>query len=130
MASIFTKIIQGELPSFKVYEDDLVIAILAKDQINLGHTLVIPKVEVDHWFDVEPKTYAHLQNVAQKLGRSIRSVTRCDRVLTAAIGYEVKHYHLHLIPSNSMADLNFSKAQAYPEEDMQLMAEQIRQAFG
>lgn len=130
MASIFTKIIQGELPSFKVYEDDLVIAILAKDQINLGHTLVIPKVEVDHWFDVEPKTYAHLQNIAQKLGRSIRSVTRCDRVLTAAIGYEVRHYHLHLIPSNSMADLNFSKAQAYPADDMQLMAEQIRQALG
>jgi len=127
MASIFTKIIEGTLPSYRIYEDSLVIAILAKDQINLGHTLVIPKAEVDHWFEVSPMTYAHLQQVAQKLGRSIRNVTKCDRVLTAAIGYEVKHYHLHLIPSQSMADLNFSKAREFPHQDMQKMADQIRQ---
>jgi histidine triad (HIT) family protein len=126
MASVFTKIIQGELPSYKVYEDSLVIAILAKDQINLGHTLVIPKEEVDHWFDVDPKTYAHLQTVSQRIGKAIRTVTQCDRVLTAAIGYEVRHYHLHLIPSNSMADLNFGKARAFPSDDMQRIVDQIR----
>lgn len=130
MASVFTKIISGELPGYKVYEDNLIIAILAKDQINLGHTLVIPKVEVDHWFDVEPKTFAHLQIVAQKIGRAIRTVTRCDRVLTAAIGYEVRHYHLHLIPSHSMADLDFSKARPFPHEDMEKMADQIRRSIG
>jgi len=129
MASVFTKIIAGELPSYKVYEDDLMIAILAKDQINLGHTLVIPKVEVDHWFEVEPKTFAHLQLVAQKIGRAIRTVTRCDRVLTATVGYEVKHYHLHLIPSHSLADLDFSKARLFPHEEMLKMAEQIRKSL-
>lgn len=126
MASLFTRILQGELPSYKVYEDDKVFAILAKDQINLGHTLVIPKKEYDHWFDVDPSTYSHLQNVAQDLGRAIRTVTSCDRVLTAAVGYEVKHYHFHLIPSWSMADLNFSKAKAYPDEEMKQILNRLK----
>ncbi|MCX7675545.1 MAG: HIT family protein [Bdellovibrionaceae bacterium] len=126
MASVFTKIIQGELPSYKVYEDEQIIAILAKDQIHLGHTLVIPKQEVDHWTEVPPETYAHLQKVAQKIGRAILKVTQCKRVLTAAIGYEVPHFHLHLIPSWSMADLSFSRARPYPAEDMQSMAEALR----
>ena len=127
MASVFTRIILGELPSYKVFEDDDVIAILAKDQIRLGHTLVIPKQEVDHWFDVDPKTFSHLQLVAQKIGRSIRKVTQCDRVLTATVGYEVRHYHLHLIPSHSLADLDFSKARPFPHADMETMAQLIRE---
>lgn len=118
MASVFTKIIQGELPAYKVYEDELVIAILALDQVNLGHTLVIPKQEVNHWFDTTEKDYIAVQTVALKLGKAIRKATNCERVLTAAIGFEVPHYHLHLIPAWSMADLNFAKGQKRSEAEM------------
>ena len=116
--SIFTKIIQGELPCYKIYEDESVIAILALDQINLGHTLVIPKDEVNHWFDVPEKTYLNLHRNSQKIGKAIRQATGCSRVLTAAIGFEVPHYHLHLIPAWSMADLNFAKAKRFSDADM------------
>ncbi|MCS6838660.1 MAG: HIT family protein [Bdellovibrionaceae bacterium] len=130
MASVFTKIIRGELPCYKVYEDEMVIAILAKDQIHLGHTLVIPKQEIDHWTDLPETLYVHLQKCAMRIGRAIQKVTECRRVLTAAIGYEVPHFHLHLIPSWSMADLNFSKARTRPHEEMEKMAERLRQALG
>jgi histidine triad (HIT) family protein len=126
MASVFTQILQGEIPCFKLYEDSLVFAILARDQVQRGHTLVIPKKEVDHWFDVDPTTYGHLHQVSQKLGRALRTETQCDRVLTALVGYEVKHCHLHLIPSSSVEDLNFSKAQRYPDEEMLFLAERIK----
>lgn len=126
MASVFTRIINGELPAYRVFEDDKIIAILAKDAIQPGHTIVIPKQEFDQWCDVEPQLFAHLQVAAQKIGQAIRSATRCERVLTAAIGYEVKHYHLHLIPSWSMADLNFSLAKSYPADEMNNILEQIK----
>ena len=124
--SVFTKIIQGELPSYKIYEDDLVIAILALDQINLGHTLVIPKEEINHWFDVPEKTYLTLQKTSQKIGQAIKSATGCSRVLTAAIGFEVPHYHLHLIPAWSMADLNFTKAKRHSDAEMTEILKKIK----
>lgn len=126
MPSIFTRIIAGELPSYKVFEDDKIIAILAKDQINLGHTLVIPKQEVNHWCDVPDDLYAHLHKVSLKIGRALKQATGCTRVLTAAVGYEVPHYHLHLIPSWSMADLNFAKAQSFPEGEVLDILEKIK----
>lgn len=126
MASLFTQIIEGRLLAYRVYEDDKIIAILAKDQIRLGHTIVIPKQEFDQWCDVDPEIFAYLQVMAQKIGRAIRAATQCERVLTAAIGYEVKHYHLHLIPSWSMADLNFSLAKSYPAEEMNKVLDQIK----
>lgn len=129
MASIFTKIIQGELPAYKVYEDDSIIAILALDQVTLGHTLVIPKQEANHWFDVPEKTFAHLQVQAQKIGRALKKATDCPRVLTAAIGFEVPHYHLHLIPAWSMADLNFAKGQRRAEVEMQDIQAKIKAAL-
>ena len=125
MASIFTQIIQGQLPAYKLYEDDQVIAILAKDQVTLGHTLVIPKAEVDHWTEVPPALFAHLQTKAQVIGRALRLVTGCRRILTVAVGYEVQHYHLHLIPSQSMADLNFAKGKTYPDQTMKEIQHQV-----
>lgn len=118
MASVFTKILQGELPAYRVFEDELTIAILALDQINLGHVLVIPKQEVNHWTDVPKETFERVQTNAQKIGKAILKATGCARVLTAAIGFEVPHYHLHLIPAWSMADLNFSKATRRTEAEM------------
>lgn len=126
MASVFTKIISGELPSYKVFEDDRVIAILALDQVTLGHTLVIPKTETNHWFDVPEDDYKHLQGVAQRVGRAIREATECPRVLTAAIGFEVPHYHLHLIPAWSMADLDFKKGTRRPESEMSAILQKIK----
>lgn len=127
--SIFTKIISGELPSYKIYEDDLTISFLALDQINLGHALVVPKQEVDHWTEVPEAAYLRVQQNAQKIGKAIREVTGCKRVLTAAIGFEVPHYHLHLIPAWSMADLNFAKATRRSPEEMKDIQDRIRKAL-
>lgn len=118
MASIFTRIIAGELPSYKIFEDDLSVAILALDQVNLGHTIVIPKKEVNHWFDVPEADYQRVQLNAQKIGKAIQKATDCPRVLTAAVGFEVPHYHLHLIPAWSVADLSFAKATRRSEQEM------------
>lgn len=118
MASIFTKIINGELPCYKIFEDDLTISFLALDQVTLGHTLVVPKLEVNHWFDVPEKDYVKVQLNAQKIAKALKKATSCSRVLTTVIGFEVPHYHLHLIPAMSMADLNFGKAQRHPESEM------------
>lgn len=126
MASIFTKIIQNELPAYRVHEDELTLSILALDQINLGHVLVIPKLEVNHWTDVPEKIFLQVQSNALKIGSAIRKATGCPRVLTAAIGFEVPHYHLHLIPAWSMADLNFAKATRRNEAEMKEILEKLR----
>lgn len=129
MASVFTKIISGEIPSYKIHEDDLTITILTIEPIHLGHCLVIPKQEVNHWYDVPEAAYLQVQKNAQKVAKAIKSVTGCSRVLTAAIGFEVQHYHLHLIPAWSMADLNFSKASKRSETEMKEIQEKIRAAL-
>lgn len=129
MASVFTKIISGEIASYKIHEDDLTITILTIEPIHLGHCLVIPKQEVNHWYDVPEAAYLQVQKNAQKVAKAIKSVTGCSRVLTAAIGFEVQHYHLHLIPAWSMADLNFSKASKRSENEMKEIQEKIRAAL-
>jgi histidine triad (HIT) family protein len=129
MASIFTKIISGELPSYKIHEDELTITILTIEPIHLGHCLVIPKQEVNHWFDVPEAAYLQVQVNAQKVAKAIKAATGCSRVLTAAIGFEVQHYHLHLIPAWSMADLNFSKASKRSEAEMKEIQAKIQKAL-
>lgn len=125
MASIFTKIIQGELPSFKIHEDELTISILALDQVNLGHVLVIPKQEVNHWFDVPEKTYTQLQLNSQKIGKAIQKATGCPRVGIMVAGFEVPHYHLHLIPAWSIPDLDFKRAKRRSETEMKEIQDKI-----
>ena len=127
MASIFTKIINGELPCYKLMEDDLTISILTIEPINLGHALVIPKQEVNHWFDVPEAAYNRVGMNAQKVAKAIQKATGCPRVLTAAIGFEVQHYHLHLIPAWSMADLSFTKASKRSEQEMKEIHQKILQ---
>jgi histidine triad (HIT) family protein len=126
MASIFTKIIQGEIPAFKVHEDELTIAILALDQVNLGHTLVIPKLEVDSFMDLPEPHYSAVFKNAQILSRAIKKATGCPRVGTIIAGFEVPHFHYHLIPAWSIPDLSFSRAQRRSPEEMTEIQNKIK----
>ena len=125
MASVFTKIIQGELPSYKIHEDDLTISILTIEPIHLGHTLVIPKQEVNHWFDVPEKAYLQVAINAKKIAKAIQVATDCPRVMTATVGFEVPHYHLHLIPAWGPGDLSFALGKKRSESEMKDIQQKI-----
>jgi len=118
MPTVFTKILSGELPSYKIHEDDLTYSFLALDQVNPGHVLVIPKMEVNHWFDVPAEIYTRVGLNAQKIAKAIQKATNCPRVGTIVAGFEVQHYHLHLIPAWSIPDLNFKRAKRLSNEEM------------
>lgn len=118
MASIFTRIMAGELPAYKVYEDEWTFAILALDQVNLGHTLVIPKIEVDSFIDLPEPYYSAVFKNAQKIAKAIKAATNCPRVGTIIAGFEVPHFHYHLIPAWSIPELSFSRAQRRSAEEM------------
>lgn len=125
MASVFTKIIDGELPSYKVHEDEHSISILALDQVSLGHTLVITKQEINHWWEVPEKIYTQLHINSQKIGKAIMKATGCPRVGQIVAGFEVPHYHLHLIPAWSIPDLSFARAQRKSNEEMRKIQSEI-----
>ena len=129
MPSIFTKIIQGELPSYKLYEDDNVISILTIEPVSLGHSLVIPKLEVNHWFDVPADLYSQCGVVAQRVAKAVQKATGCPRVGTIVAGFEVPHYHLHLIPAWSIPDLDFKRAKRLPENEMKEIQAKIINAL-
>ena len=116
--SVFTKIINGELPSFKIHEDDLTISILTIEPIALGHTLVITKQEINSWLDVPAEIYTRVHLNSQKIGHAIKKATGCPRVGQIVAGFEVPHYHLHLIPAWSIPDLNFARAQKRSQDEM------------
>lgn len=118
MASIFTKIIQGEMPAYRIHEDEYTISILALDQVNLGHTIVIPKLEVDSFMDLPEPHYSAVFKNAQKIAKAIKKATNCPRVGTIIAGFEVPHFHYHLIPAWSIPDLSFSRAQRRTPEEM------------
>ncbi|MEI7973856.1 MAG: HIT family protein [Bdellovibrio sp.] len=127
MASLFTRIIQGELPAYRVFENDRIISFLALDQIRPGHCLVVPKLEVNHWTEVPWEDFQELHRFSQHLGKSLLEVTKCRRILTSFVGFEVPHCHLHLIPAWDVSDLNFAKAQRLAESEMQTLCSEIRQ---
>ncbi|WP_312324580.1 HIT family protein [Soonwooa sp.] len=107
MSSIFTKIINGEIPSYKVAEDENFIAFLDAMPLVKGHTLVIPKNEVDLIFDLDSDEFKNLWAFAQQVAKKIEKAIPCKRVGVAVIGLEVPHAHIHLVPLNAMQDLNF-----------------------
>lgn len=109
MASIFTKIINGELPCYKVAEDNNYLAFLDINPLARGHTLVVPKKEVDYLFDVEDETYKGLFLFAKKVALGVNSAVDCKRVGIAVLGLEVPHAHIHLVPINGIYDIDFSK---------------------
>jgi histidine triad (HIT) family protein len=125
MASIFTKILSGELPSYKITEDEFCFSILALDQVNLGHALVIPKIEVDAFMDVPEPHYSAVFNAAKTISQAIRTATGAPRVVVIIAGFEVNHFHLHLIPAWSLADVSFAKAQRRLPDEMQEIQKKI-----
>lgn len=126
MASIFSKIIKGEIPCYKIAEDEHHLAFLDIMPIAKGHTLVIPKKEVDYIFDLEEEEYKNLWAFAQKVAKQIKSAIPCVKVGVAVVGLEVPHTHIHLVPMNEIKDLNFmnERLKFTPEE-----YEEIRQSI-
>ncbi len=125
MSSVFTKIINGKLPSYKVYEDNKVLCFLALRQINLGHCLVVPKTEVNHFFDVEREEYEHMFNISKKISKAIKITTNCVRVGVCIQGFEVHHTHIHLIPLWKPEDFNFINEKQRSKEEMLLIKNKI-----
>jgi len=109
MSSIFTKIIRGEIPSYKIMEDDSHIAFLDVMPLVEGHTLVVPKKEVDLIFDLNTEEFKELFSFAQKVAKKINLAINCKRVGIAVVGLEVPHAHIHLVPLQEIEDINFSK---------------------
>ncbi len=130
MASIFTKIINREIPGHIVAEDEKVIAFLDINPLVMGHCLVVPKKEVNYIFDMEDEEYTHLQLFAKKLSVAIKEVIPCLRIGVAVIGLEVPHTHIHLVPLNKMDDINFTRQKLTPtHEELGVIAEKIKRAF-
>ncbi len=129
MASIFTRIIQGEIPCHKVGEDDRYLAFLDISPLREGHTLVVPKLEVDRFFDLPADLLAGIMPFAQEVAARIQRAIPCDRVGVAVIGLEVPHAHVHLIPIDRMSDMDFTreKLKLTPEQ-LASIAERIRRA--
>ncbi len=110
MPSIFTRIIQGELPARFVWKDELCVVFLSIAPLRPGHALVVPRAEVDHWIDLPPATVAHLMTVAQTIGKAQQAAFEPGRVGLMIAGFEVPHVHVHVVPIDGMQDLDFSNA--------------------
>lgn len=130
MSSIFTKIINRDIPAYIVAEDPHHIAFLDINPVAMGHTLVVPKREVDYVFDLEDDELTRLNLFAKKVARALKKAVPCKRVGVAVIGLEVPHTHVHLVPLNSMGDINFSKPKLSPQkEELAEIAKRIEQNF-
>jgi histidine triad (HIT) family protein len=129
MASIFSKIINREIPAYIVAENEDALAFLDIRPLTKGHTLVIPKKEVDYLFDLDDALYTRLHLFAKEVAIKLKKVIPCERISVAVIGLEVPHTHIHLIPINSMSDANFSNPKLQlADEEMKQIAEKIRSA--
>jgi histidine triad (HIT) family protein len=125
MSTIFTRIIRGEIPCYKVAEDEQFIAFLDINPNAKGHTLVVPKKEVDKLFDLDEGTYEGLFRFSRKVATAIEQVVPCDRVGLTVIGLEVPHVHVHLIPLNAMEDITFQKKVALSDQEFRVLAKAI-----
>jgi len=127
MSSIFSKIVQGEIPCHKIAEDDQFLAFLDVMPLVEGHTLVIPKQEIDYIFDLDPEVLADLMKFAQRIAPAIKKAIPCKRIGVAVNGLEVPHAHVHLVPLNRMLDINFSQEKLkLSQESLAKTAEHIR----
>ena len=125
MATIFTKIIQGEIPCYKIAEDDSFFAFLDINPVQGGHTLVVPKIEEDYIFRLDDKTIGDMMVFAKKVALGIEKASPCKRVAVAVLGLEVPHVHIHLIPIQNEGDVNFAKKKSFTPEEMKAVAEKI-----
>jgi histidine triad (HIT) family protein len=129
MASVFTRIIQGEIPCHKIAENDKFIAFLDITPVAKGHTLVVPKMEVDHFFDMNSDLLAEINLFAKDVAAKLQRTIPCRRIGVAIIGLEVPHAHVHLIPLNTMADINFSAERLkMSHNEFAILAAEIRNA--
>ncbi|UZH56384.1 HIT family protein [Salinimicrobium tongyeongense] len=126
MPSIFTKIVNGEIPAYKVAETDKFLAFLDVRPNAKGHTLCIPKEEVNKLFDLDEETYMQLMAFSRKVAKGIEKAVPCKRVGVAVVGLEVPHVHVHLIPLNSMGDMNFAQSVELSEAEFQQIANDIK----
>lgn len=130
MPTLFTRIIQGDLPGRFVWKDDRVVAFLTISPVKPGHTLVVPREEVDHWIELEPDLARHLTDVCLAVGRAIQKAFNPERVGQSIVGLEVPHVHVHLIPINEMGDVSFANADPDPDPaELDAAAEKIRTAL-
>lgn len=125
MASIFSKIVDGSIPCYKVYEDDNCLAFLDINPNSFGHTLCILKREVDYLFDLNDVEYNKLMNFSKKVANGLKKSVTCKRVALSVVGLEVPHVHVHLIPLNSMSDMDFSKSIQLEKKDFENLALKI-----
>lgn len=129
MSSIFSKIIEGVIPSHRVYEDASTYAFLDINPRQPGHTLVVPKLEVDYLFDLPPDDYGALWKAAGTVADGLKNATGCARVVVIVLGYEVPHAHIHLIPSNNLSDIPFPPVDETAQARLVETAELIRAAL-
>ena len=130
MPSIFTKIVAGEIPCYKVAENDEFLAFLDIFPLAKGHLLVIPKIETDYIFDIESDAYSRLWLFAKKVAQAQKKVISCERIGVAVIGLEVPHAHIHLVPINGVNDIDFSKPKlSFSKQEMNQIAIDISKVF-
>ena len=129
MASIFSKIVQGKIPSYKIAEDKNYFAFLDINPNSRGHTLVIPKKEVNKLFDLDKETYAGLMDFSYRVAKALEKTVPCERIGMSVIGLEVPHVHVHLIPINFMDDMRFTKKEQLTQEQFISLAESIAANF-
>ena len=130
MASIFTKVINREIPGYVVAEDDNYIAFLDINPLREGDTLVVPKQEVDYVFDLDHQALAGLFSFSKRVAKAIESVVECNRIGLTVMGLEVPHAHVHLIPIDTMDDMNFSNMKSsFSKEEMEQMMNKIKENF-
>lgn len=126
MASIFTKIVQGDIPSYKIAEDDRYFAFLDIRPMAKGHTLVIPRQEIDYIFDLDDELLTGLMVFAKKVAKALEQCVPCERIGVAVLGLEVPHAHVHLVPINAITDLQFGKPPVeMSQEEMAALAEAV-----
>lgn len=127
--SIFTKIVLGEIPSYKIAEDDNYLAFLDINPNTKGHTLVIPKKEINKLFDLDQKEYLALMDFSYRVAKAIEKTVPCKRIGMSVIGLEVPHVHVHLLPVNKMVDMQFVEKEKMTNEEFTVLAEEISRNF-
>ncbi|MDG2444022.1 MAG: HIT family protein [Flavobacteriaceae bacterium] len=127
--SIFTKIVSGEIPSYKLAEDDNYLAFLDINPNAKGHTLVIPKKEVNKLFDLDQKEYLDLMSFSYRVAKAIEKTVPCKRIGMSVIGLEVPHVHVHLIPINTMSDMRFVEKEKLTSSEFESLAKDISSNF-
>lgn len=131
MASIFSKIAKGEIPCYKIAESDQFLAFLDINPVAQGHTLVIPKQEIDYYFDLEDDLLVGINLFAKRVAAALKKVVPCNRIGVAVVGLEVPHAHVHLIPIHSLHDMSFEKERLqFTSEEMANLAKAVSEQFG